>query len=70
MTSSWGGVLVKMMVDGRGGVKSPNWGVHGPIYLNMTLSYRNNAGIVVCLYQLFIYFRKKGKHVNFLVMAA
>ena len=28
MTSSWGGVLVKMMVDGRGGVKSPNWGVH------------------------------------------
>ena len=43
MTSSWGGVLVKMMVDGRGGVKSPNWGVHGPIYLNMTLSYRNNA---------------------------
>ena len=51
MTSSWGGVLVKMMVDVRGGVKSPNWGVHGPIYLNMTLSYRNNAGIVVCLYQ-------------------
>ena len=51
VTSSWGGVLVKMMVDGRGGVKSPNWGVHGPIYLNMTLSYRNNAGIVVCLYQ-------------------
>ena len=26
MTSSWGGVLVNMMVDGRGGVKSPNWG--------------------------------------------
>ena len=56
MKSSWGGVLVKMMVDGRGGVKSPNWVVHGPIYyyLNMTLIYRNSAGIVVCLYQYMI----------------
>ena len=43
MTSSWGGVLVKMMVDGNSLTKAT---------------------------QLFIYFRKKGKHVDFLVMAA
>ena len=28
--------------------------VNVTIYLNMTLSYRNNAGIVVCVYQCMI----------------
>ena len=49
------------------GCKNSKLGVHSPIYLNMTLSYRNSLTKTT---QLFIYFRKKGKHVNFLVMAA
>ena len=51
VTSSRGGGMVKMMTEGY---KKSKFGVmsfvNGPIYLNMTLSYRNNAGIVVGLY--------------------
>ena len=55
VTSSRGGVLVKKMTEGVLKSKFVVMSfVNGPIYLNTTLSYRNNAGIVVCLYQCMI----------------